>query len=114
GRKRRLVLMLEWLTLCPTCAVLPVKSHRRDMAVTSKSPDCLLVPRRACGRAIGPSAARREPRGPISSTGKGGKAGVFAVAVAAGRACRGRYRRGQIGHGGAPSPCSGQDAAARG
>src|SRR5712691_7001275 len=31
GRKRRLVLMLEWLTLCPTCAVLPVSSHRRDI-----------------------------------------------------------------------------------
>ena len=31
GRKRRLVLMLEWLTLWPTCAVLPVKSHRRDI-----------------------------------------------------------------------------------
>src|SRR5262249_61771213 len=31
GRKRRLVLMLEWLTLCPTCAVLPVSSHRHDI-----------------------------------------------------------------------------------
>src|SRR6266702_6620549 len=32
GRNRRLVLRLEWLTLCPTCAPLPVRSHRRDMA----------------------------------------------------------------------------------
>src|SRR5260370_30079933 len=31
GRKRRLVLMLEWLTLCPTCAVLPLSSHRHDI-----------------------------------------------------------------------------------
>src|SRR5262249_31362430 len=31
GRKRRLVLMFEWLTLCPTCARLPVSSHRRDI-----------------------------------------------------------------------------------
>src|SRR5262249_15231110 len=31
GRKRRLVLMLEWLTLCPTCAPLPVSSHRHDI-----------------------------------------------------------------------------------
>src|SRR5215470_17396718 len=28
GKKRRLVLMLEWLTLCPTCADLPLSSHR--------------------------------------------------------------------------------------
>src|SRR5215510_12314599 len=35
GRNRRLVLRLEWLTLCPTCAVLPVSSHRRDMAESS-------------------------------------------------------------------------------
>src|SRR6266581_1502221 len=32
GRNRRLVLRFEWLTLCPTCAPLPVSSHRRDMA----------------------------------------------------------------------------------
>src|SRR5215813_605114 len=32
GRNRRLVLRFEWLTLCPTCAALPVSSHRRDMA----------------------------------------------------------------------------------
>jgi hypothetical protein len=32
GRKRRLVFMFEWLTLCPTCAPLPVNSQRRDMA----------------------------------------------------------------------------------
>ena len=31
GRKRRLVLMFEWLTLWPTCGPLPVKSQRRDM-----------------------------------------------------------------------------------
>src|SRR5580704_9186231 len=34
GRNRRLVLIFEWLTLCPTCAPLPVSSHRRDMAKT--------------------------------------------------------------------------------
>src|SRR6516164_6528372 len=26
--KRRLVLILEWLTLCPTCSDLPLSSHR--------------------------------------------------------------------------------------
>src|SRR5947209_766285 len=31
GRKRRLVLMFEWLTLWPTCGPLPVRSQRRDM-----------------------------------------------------------------------------------
>src|SRR5438046_6790181 len=31
GRKRRLVLMFEWLTLWPTSGPLPVRSQRRDM-----------------------------------------------------------------------------------
>ena len=31
GRNRRLVLILEWLTLWPTSAVLPVRSQRRDI-----------------------------------------------------------------------------------
>src|SRR5262245_30556676 len=31
GRKRRLVLMLEWLTLWPTWGPLAVSSQRRDM-----------------------------------------------------------------------------------
>src|SRR5690242_6995785 len=31
GRKRRLVLMLEWLTLWPTSGPLAVSSQRRDM-----------------------------------------------------------------------------------
>src|SRR5262249_43096817 len=31
GRNRRLDLRFEWLTLWPVCAVLPVRSHRRDM-----------------------------------------------------------------------------------
>ncbi len=35
GRKRRLVLRLEWLTLWPTSAFLPVRSHLRDMAKPS-------------------------------------------------------------------------------
>ena len=33
GRNRRLVLMLEWLTLWPTWGPLPVNSQRRDMAI---------------------------------------------------------------------------------
>jgi hypothetical protein len=32
-----LVLMFEWLTLCPTCAPLPVNSQRRDMAENLES-----------------------------------------------------------------------------
>src|SRR6202049_886037 len=31
GRNRRLVLMLEWLTLWPTCGLLAVSSQRRDI-----------------------------------------------------------------------------------
>src|SRR3989338_6556874 len=34
GRKRRLVLMFEWLTLCPTIGPTPVSSQRRDMKAT--------------------------------------------------------------------------------
>src|SRR3954452_15930197 len=34
GRKRRLVLMLEWLTLWPTIGPTPVSSQRRDMGCT--------------------------------------------------------------------------------
>src|SRR4051812_43076892 len=33
GRNRRLVLRFEWLTLWPVCAVLPVKSQRRDIGL---------------------------------------------------------------------------------
>src|SRR5258707_4015 len=36
GRKRRLVFMFEWLTVCPTCAPFPVNSQRRDMLKTSR------------------------------------------------------------------------------
>src|ERR1700722_9927474 len=32
AKKRRLVLMFEWLTRWPTCSPLPVNSQRRDMA----------------------------------------------------------------------------------
>src|SRR4029450_9537926 len=32
GRKRRLVLMFEWLTLWPTCGPLAVSSQRRDIS----------------------------------------------------------------------------------
>src|SRR5262245_53864724 len=69
GRNRRLVLMLEWLTLCPTCAVLPVKSHRHDICVTSKLVDCLGPVAGGCGRAIGPLAAHPQLGGPIVSAG---------------------------------------------
>src|SRR4051812_40126395 len=33
GRKRRLVLILEWLTLWPTCGPLAVSSQRRDICL---------------------------------------------------------------------------------
>src|SRR3984957_19113358 len=38
GRKRRLVLRLEWLTLLPTCTPLPVTGHLRAMPRLAFSP----------------------------------------------------------------------------
>src|ERR1700722_2609262 len=40
GRKRRLVLILEWLTLWPTSGPLAVSSQRRDIAKSSSVPAC--------------------------------------------------------------------------
>src|SRR5690606_12858679 len=37
GRKRRLVLMFEWLTLWPTIGPIPVSSQRRDILRSSRS-----------------------------------------------------------------------------
>jgi hypothetical protein len=37
GKNRRLLLRFEWLTLCPVWAILPVKSHRRDIGKPSPS-----------------------------------------------------------------------------
>src|SRR4029453_2447223 len=37
GRNRRLVFILEWLTLWPTSGFLPVSSQRRDIALSSKT-----------------------------------------------------------------------------
>src|SRR5438105_1129731 len=44
GRKRRLVLMLEWLTLWPTWGPLAVSSQRRDMAKSSIFPNDVRPP----------------------------------------------------------------------
>src|SRR3981189_3168839 len=46
GRNRRLVLILEWLTLWPTCGPLAVSSQRRDI---SQNP----LPSRAFRPALG-------------------------------------------------------------
>src|SRR5277367_6129529 len=47
GRKRRLVLMLEWLTLWPVRGPLAVSSQRRDMS------KILATPRQPIGRLEG-------------------------------------------------------------
>src|SRR5438067_1144180 len=70
GRKRRLVLRLEWLTLWPTCADFPVKSQRRDMAKTFRSgressaacPEWLLVHLKSAGP-IGERGSNRQATG---------------------------------------------------
>src|SRR5262245_61563153 len=53
GRNRRLVLRFEWLTLCPTCADLPVNSHRHDMANSSRSGAAHGAPQRHFGLKMG-------------------------------------------------------------
>src|SRR5258705_3526429 len=66
GRKRRLVLMFEWLTVWPDRGPFPVSSQRRDM---SKSSDKLCGPEMpATGKAV-----HFEGRGPIKSPRKGVK-----------------------------------------
>src|ERR1700726_2569933 len=45
GRKRRLVLILEWLTLWPTCGPLAVSSQRRDIAINPLPSPACSVPR---------------------------------------------------------------------
>src|SRR5258708_23139284 len=52
GRKRRLVLMLEWLTLWPTWGPLAVSSQRRDMSKSS------IFPPTMCGRHSGRHGGR--------------------------------------------------------
>src|SRR3954451_6886748 len=44
GRKRRLVLMLEWLTVWPTWGPLAVNSQRRDMVKSSIFPNDVRPP----------------------------------------------------------------------
>src|SRR5579863_5968801 len=98
GRKRRLALRLEWLTLCPTWAPLPVSSHRRDMGenldfsighawrargFACVSIACLGRPRTYNERAAGRQAARADQ--PKRPTGPAGRSGSFTGKVPAGR-----------------------------
>src|SRR5262245_22079287 len=53
GRNRRLVLRFEWLTLWPVCAVLPVRSQRRDIGLPQA-----LCPQRGPGTLILPGRRR--------------------------------------------------------
>src|SRR6202035_1238870 len=60
GRKRRLVLMLEWLTRWPTWGPLAVSSQRRDISKILCHPRANLSPR---GSKSCPSRERRTYRG---------------------------------------------------
>src|SRR6202043_1242547 len=60
GRNRRLVLILEWLTLWPTCGPLAVSSQRRDI-LRNPLPSPGLVS--LGGSKSGPSWERRTYRG---------------------------------------------------
>jgi hypothetical protein len=59
-----LVLMFEWLTLWPTCAPLPVKSHRRDIGKPLNFPEqaCRTKDPRNVGRVARPPTAYLGPR----------------------------------------------------
>src|SRR4029079_1518458 len=59
GRKRRLVLIFEWLTLWPTWGPLAVSSQRRDMAKILQN----------CASPAGPGA------GSLASAGAAGRIG---------------------------------------
>ena len=62
GRKRRLVLMFEWLTLWPTRGPLPVRSQRRDMVeILEDSAEMPATPETASIRGRGP--IKVAPRG---------------------------------------------------
>src|ERR1700686_2006747 len=58
GMNRRLVLMLEWLTLWPLMGPLPVRSQRHDMADSSKIAGAKTAPARSF--ILGKMAARIE------------------------------------------------------
>src|SRR5581483_7557355 len=62
GRKRRLVLILEWLTLWPTCGLLAVSSQRRD--IVEKSSSIPAAVHASAGQRHGPNnmSAFKEPR----------------------------------------------------
>ena len=63
GRKRRLVLMFEWLTLWPTRGPLPVRSQRRDMALNPCVPGGAAVRSRASKPGVGRKSRTYNDRG---------------------------------------------------
>src|SRR6476620_860586 len=79
GRNRRLVLILEWLTLWPTWGPLAVSSQRRDISNKSS----------AIPGAFRPASRGRNRGSKSGASGSGGRIGVDArgVKVLAGRAC---------------------------
>src|SRR5882762_3802507 len=91
GRNRRLVLILEWLTLWPTWGPLAVSSQRRDMAKILCHPRTGPKDLRAGHggsksrpfqepRTYRAAARRRQDIRPVEMRGKADKTGVFAAA----------------------------------
>src|ERR1700742_2166992 len=68
GRNRRLVLIFEWLTLCPTIGPTPVSSQRRDMATDLPAKERrraeARAPAREQGLYAGPRAGVKAERRP--------------------------------------------------
>src|SRR6195952_4092116 len=88
GRNRRLVLILEWLTVCPTCGPLAVSSQRRDIVGKSSAiPACHPAGVKTCvhlgnGGRIGRDARGVKVLSPESGPARGGLVGRRAVPVA--------------------------------
>src|SRR5438552_9526428 len=93
GRKRRLVLMLEWLTLWPTRGPLAVSSQRRDISnilfhPRSAKPPAYLKRRARGSKSLSILRERRTYRGEVGMRQGFGR---FLLPAEAATACCGRF-----------------------
>src|SRR5258708_2461841 len=106
GRNRRLVLILEWLTLWPTCGPLAVSSQRRDIAINPLPSPASSVPRGFKNhvhfqerRTYRGGAARRQGFGMRAFSGKAGKGPQLMVCAYSDRKTGSHFLRNTRGQG---------------